>query len=93
MIAPDIGRTRDFPNERRIWLYDRLRKIPCAGKRQARACAIHETFGFRDAAEARRRRGTGHEVTWGNVQGIECSTHCRSGDWSHNRKNPKRDVV
>src|SRR3546814_14886787 len=46
MIAQDIGRTGDFPKKWRIDAYGRLRKIPCAGKRQARARVIYETSGL-----------------------------------------------
>ena len=51
MIAPNIVRTRDYPKDPRIRLYDRLRKTPCADNRQARVCVIHETFGLQSGNE------------------------------------------
>ncbi len=46
MIAQDVVRTGDFTKERRSGPYDRLTKISCADKRQARAREIHETCGL-----------------------------------------------
>lgn len=50
MIAQDLVRTGDFPKERRIGGYGRLRKIRCAGKGLARACALYEISGLMLAA-------------------------------------------
>ncbi len=54
MIAQDRVRTREFLKKRRIGPYDRLRKIPCADKRQARACEIHELGGLELPLDADR---------------------------------------
>jgi len=58
MIAQDTDRTGDSLKERRIGIYGRLKRIPCAVRRhrggspaqrqsrRTRACAIHEKSGL-----------------------------------------------
>jgi len=46
MIAQNTDRTGDSLKERRIGIYDRLKRIPCAVRRRARAGAIHEKSGL-----------------------------------------------
>jgi len=46
MIAQDIDRTGNYLKERRIGIYGRLKRIPCAVHRQARTRAIHEKSGL-----------------------------------------------
>ncbi len=78
MIAQDSVRARNFPKERRIGPYHRLRKIPCADKRQARACEIHETCGLVAVYACIRRRElapSGSELrsglrTWHGMLGL-----------------------
>jgi len=54
MIAQDTDRTGDSMKERRIGPYGRLKRIPCAVRRQARASAIHEKFGLGCGSAGRR---------------------------------------
>jgi len=49
MIAQHTDRTGDSLKQRRIGPYGRLKRIPCAVRRQARACAIHEKAGLAPA--------------------------------------------
>ena len=57
MIAQDTDRTGGSLKERRIGPYGRLKRIPCAVRRQTRACAIHEKAGLGSAPAAVRGFG------------------------------------